>query len=91
MEYGFWGFDWLLEKVTSLIFRWNDNLVVRLVSNVIWLLYYAGIDWLVYWYCAGAVCVRSDSKFCNSHPSGSISPKRELQRLTLGFGFVFLV
>jgi len=44
------------EKVTSLIFRWNDNSVVKLVSNVIWLLHYAGNDWLVYWYCAGDVC-----------------------------------
>ena len=44
------GFGVLLSyfgKVTSLVFKWVDNSVVKLVSDVIWPLHCAGNDWWV--------------------------------------------
>jgi len=54
-----------------------------LVSDVCFPLHCVGSVWIVFWYGFGEVGAWSDSKPCKSRPSGSTSPKRELQNLTL--------
>ena len=76
-------------KVTSLVFKWDDNLVIKHDSDAFLSLYYASNDYLVFWYCFGDVCAWTDSKPCKSRPRGSISPKRDLQSLTLSPGSWF--
>jgi len=43
-------------KVTSLVFKWDDNSVIKHDSDVFLPLHCAGNDWLVFWYCFGEVC-----------------------------------
>jgi len=41
---------------------------------------------MVFWYGCGSFRTRPGEEYCNSRPSGSFSPKRELQSFTTGLG-----
>jgi len=41
---------------------------------------------IVFWYGCGLFRARPGEEYCNSRPSGSFSPKRELQGFIIGLG-----
>jgi len=84
-----WGFRVVLLGSNELVFKWDENSIIKHDFDVLVPLHCVGNVWLVFWYDFGEVCTWTDSKPCTSRPSGSISPKRELQSLTLSSGSWF--
>jgi len=41
---------------------------------------------MMFWYGCGSFRTRPGEEYCNSRPSGLLSPKRELQNFTIGLG-----
>jgi len=52
----FWGFRVVLLGSNELVFKWDENSIIKLDSDVLVPLHCVGNVWLVFWYDFGEVC-----------------------------------